>query len=57
LTDLSAKIRNPGLNLQVIIPSEGTVAGMYIQFVKNRRVHTARQCWRQKLMIDWNYSR
>jgi putative spermidine/putrescine transport system substrate-binding protein len=30
---LSNKDQNPNMNLQVVIPSDGTVAGMYIQFV------------------------
>ena len=30
---LSAKYQNPDMNLQVVIPSDSTVAGMYIQFI------------------------
>ena len=30
---LSNKYGNPNMNLQVVIPTDGTVAGMYIQFV------------------------
>jgi putative spermidine/putrescine transport system substrate-binding protein len=30
---LSNKYNNPNMNLQVVLPTDGTVAGMYIQFV------------------------
>lgn len=49
---LSAKEENPDMNLQVIIPSEGTVAGMYIQFVTAGAPHANAA----KLMIELEYS-
>jgi len=49
---LSAKEENPEMNLQVIIPSEGTVAGMYIQFV----TAGAPDANAAKLMIELEFS-
>ncbi|HOJ01193.1 MAG TPA: ABC transporter substrate-binding protein, partial [Anaerolineaceae bacterium] len=49
---LSAKEENPEMNLEVIIPSEGTVAGMYIQFVTAGAPHANVA----KLMIELEFS-
>ena len=49
---LSAKEEYPDMNLEVIIPSEGTVAGMYIQFVTAGAPHANAA----KLMIELEYS-
>ncbi|BBB49774.1 extracellular solute-binding protein [Pelolinea submarina] len=49
---LSSKEENPDMNLQVVIPSEGTVAGMYIQFVTAGAPHANAA----KLMIELEYS-
>jgi len=49
---LSAKEENPDMNLVVVIPSEGTVAGMYIQFVTAGAPHANVA----KLMIELEYS-
>jgi len=49
---LSAKEENADMNLQVVIPSEGTVAGMYIQFVTAGAPHANVA----KLMIELEYS-
>lgn len=49
---LSAKEENPEMNLEVIIPSEGTIAGMYIQFI----TAGAPDVNAAKLMIELEYS-
>lgn len=49
---LSSKAENPDMNLQVVIPTEGTVAGMYIQFVTAGAPHANAA----KLMVELEYS-
>jgi len=49
---LSSKEENSDMNLQVVIPSEGTVAGMYVQFVTAGAPHANAA----KLMIELEYS-
>ncbi len=49
---LSNKYQNPDLNLQVVIPSDGSVAGMYIQFVTAGAPHANAA----KLMLEFEYS-
>jgi putative spermidine/putrescine transport system substrate-binding protein len=49
---LSNKYNNPDMNLQVVIPSDGTVAGMYIQFVTAGAPHANAA----KLMVEYEYS-
>ena len=49
---LSNKYQNPDMNLQVVIPSDGTVAGMYIQFVTAGAPHPNAA----KLMLEFEYS-
>jgi len=49
---LSNKYQNPNMNLQVIIPSDGTVAGMYIQFVTAGAPHANAA----KLLMEYEYS-
>ncbi len=49
---LSNKYGNPNMNLQVVIPSDGTVAGMYIQFVTAGAPHANAA----KLLLEYEYS-
>jgi putative spermidine/putrescine transport system substrate-binding protein len=49
---LSNKYGNPTMNLQVVIPSDGTVAGMYIQFVTAGAPHANAA----KLLLETEYS-
>ena len=49
---LSNKDQNPNMNLQVVIPSDGTVAGMYIQFVTAGAPHPNAA----KLLMEYEYS-
>lgn len=49
---LSNKNQNPEMNLQVVIPSDGTVAGMYIQFITAGAPHPNAA----KLMLEFEYS-
>ena len=49
---LSNKYQNPSMKLQVVIPSDGTVAGMYIQFVTAGAPHANAA----KLMLEFEYS-
>ena len=49
---LSNKDQNPNMNLQVVIPSDGTVAGMYIQFVTAGAPHANAA----KLLMEYEYS-
>jgi putative spermidine/putrescine transport system substrate-binding protein len=49
---LSNKYGNPNMNLQVVIPTDGTVAGMYIQFVTAGAPHANAA----KLLVDYEYS-
>lgn len=49
---LSNKYNNPEMNLQVVIPTDGTVAGMYIQFVTAGAPHPNAA----KLLLDYEYS-
>jgi putative spermidine/putrescine transport system substrate-binding protein len=49
---LSNKDQNPNMNLQVVIPSDGTVAGMYIQFVTAGAPHANAA----KLLLEYEYS-
>jgi putative spermidine/putrescine transport system substrate-binding protein len=49
---LSAKKENPTMNLQVIIPKDGTVAGVYIQFITAGAPHPNAA----KLMVELEYS-
>jgi putative spermidine/putrescine transport system substrate-binding protein len=49
---LSNKYGNPEMNLQVVIPSDGTVAGMYIQFVTAGAPHANAA----KLLLEYEYS-
>jgi putative spermidine/putrescine transport system substrate-binding protein len=49
---LSNKYENPNMNLQVVIPSDGTVAGMYIQFATAGAPHPNAA----KLMLEFEYS-
>ncbi len=49
---LSNKDQNPTMNLQVVIPSDGTVAGMYIQFVVAGAPHPNAA----KLLLEYEYS-
>ncbi len=49
---LSNKYGNPEMNLQVVIPTDGTVAGMYIQFVTAGAPHPNAA----KLLLDYEYS-
>jgi len=49
---LSNKDQNPSMNLQVVIPSDGTVAGMYIQFITAGAPHANAA----KLLLEYEYS-
>ncbi|HUH96925.1 MAG TPA: extracellular solute-binding protein [Anaerolineales bacterium] len=49
---LSAKDQNPNMNLQVVLPSDGTVAGMYIQFVTAGAPHANAA----KLLLEYEFS-
>lgn len=49
---LSNKYANPNMNLQVVIPSDGTVAGMYIQFITAGAPHANAA----KLLMEYEYS-
>lgn len=49
---LSNKYGNPNMNLQVVIPTDGTVAGMYIQFVTAGAPHANAA----KLLMEYEYS-
>lgn len=49
---LSNKYQNPDMNLQVVIPSDGTVAGLYIQFVTVGAPHADAA----KLLLEYEYS-
>jgi putative spermidine/putrescine transport system substrate-binding protein len=49
---LSNKDQNPSMNLQVVIPSDGTVAGMYIQFVTAGAPHPDAA----KLLLEYEFS-
>jgi putative spermidine/putrescine transport system substrate-binding protein len=49
---LNNKEQNPSMNLQVVIPSDGTVAGMYIQFITAGAPHPNAA----KLMLEYEYS-
>lgn len=49
---LSNKDQNPTMNLQVVIPSDGTVAGMYIQFITAGAPHPNAA----KLLLEYEYS-
>ncbi len=49
---LSNKFGNPEMNLQVVIPSDGTVAGMYIQFATAGAPHANAA----KLLLEYEYS-
>lgn len=49
---LSDKYGNPNMNLQVVIPSDGSVAGMYIQFVTAGAPHPNAA----KLLMEYEYS-
>ena len=49
---LSAKKENPNMNIQVIIPKDGTVAGVYIQFATAGAPHSNAA----KLMLELEYS-
>ena len=49
---LRNKNQNPNMNLQVVIPSDGTVAGLYIQFVTAGAPHPNAA----KLLIEYEYS-
>jgi putative spermidine/putrescine transport system substrate-binding protein len=49
---LSNKEQNPDMNLQVVVPSDGTVAGVYIQFATAGAPHANAA----KLMLDTEYT-
>jgi putative spermidine/putrescine transport system substrate-binding protein len=49
---LSNKYGNPSMNLQVVIPTDGTVAGMYIQFVTAGAPHANAA----KLLMEYEFS-
>jgi len=49
---LRNKDQNPKMNLQVVIPSDGTVAGLYIQFVTAGAPHPSAA----KLLLEYEYS-
>lgn len=49
---LANREENPDLHLQVVIPSDGTVAGTYIQFVTANAPHANAA----KLLIEYEYS-
>ncbi len=49
---LNAKKENPNMNLEVIIPKEGSVAGIYIQFITAGAPHPNAA----KLMLELEYS-
>lgn len=49
---LANKEENPEMNLQVVIPSDGTVAGVYIQFITAGAPHTNVA----KLMLETEFS-
>jgi putative spermidine/putrescine transport system substrate-binding protein len=49
---LSNKDQNPKMNLQVVIPSDGTVAGLYIQFATAGAPHANAA----KLLLEYEYS-
>lgn len=49
---LSNQDGNPEMNLQVVIPSDGSVAGMYIQFVTAGAPHANAA----KLLVEYEYS-
>jgi len=49
---LRNKDQNPKMNLQVVIPSDGTVAGLYIQFVTAGAPHPNAA----KLLMEYEYS-
>jgi len=49
---LSNKDQNPNMNLKVVIPKDGTVAGLYVQFVTAGAPHPNAA----KLMLELEYS-
>jgi putative spermidine/putrescine transport system substrate-binding protein len=49
---LNNKYSNPNMNLQVVLPTDGTVAGMYIQFVTAGAPHANAA----KLLMEYEYS-
>jgi putative spermidine/putrescine transport system substrate-binding protein len=49
---LSNIANNPNMNLEVVIPSDGSMAGMYIQFVTAGAPHAAAA----KLLMEYEYS-
>ncbi len=49
---LSNKQENPDMNLQVVLPTDGTVAGMYIQFATAGAPHSNAA----KLLLEYEYS-
>ena len=49
---LSNKYANPNMNLQVVIPADGTVAGMYIQFITTGAPHANAA----KLLVEYEFS-
>jgi len=49
---LRNKDQNPNMNLKVVIPSDGTVAGLYIQFVTAGAPHPNAA----KLLMEYEYS-
>jgi putative spermidine/putrescine transport system substrate-binding protein len=49
---LSNKDQNPEMKLQVVLPTDGTVAGMYIQFVTAGAPHANAA----KLLMEYEYS-
>lgn len=49
---LSNKDQNPNMSLKVVIPSDGTVAGMYIQFATAGAPHPNAA----KLLLEYEYS-
>ena len=49
---LSNKSQNPNMNLQVVIPTDGTVAGLYIQFATAGAPHANAA----KLLLETEYS-
>jgi putative spermidine/putrescine transport system substrate-binding protein len=49
---LSNKYGNPNMNLKVVIPSDGTVAGLYIQFTTAGAPHANAA----KLLLEYEYS-
>jgi len=49
---LTNKDQNPNMNLKVVLPSDGTVAGMYIQFITAGAPHPNAA----KLLMEYEYS-